>query len=101
MNKSSFTVIPAQPGYLAIYEEDDKTVVLGDPIIAWRIETTEKSNSDEYLSSCWPITVDGDIVDNCIGVQNPNMTITLFQDELFENIESLQKKRGAKKPETV
>jgi len=97
MKKPSFTVIPADPGYLAIYENDDKTVETGDPIIAWRIETNEQTNSDELNSSCWPITVDGDIVDNCIGVQNPDMTISLFQDSFHKNIEALIKKRGSDK----
>lgn len=97
MQKPSHTIIPAHPGYLTVYEEDDKTIVVGEPVIAWRIETNEQTNSDELHSSCWPITVDGDIANNCIGVQNPDMTINLFQDSYHKNLETLIKKRGSEK----
>jgi hypothetical protein len=77
----SIQIIPAQPGYFTVYDFDGSIEVdTYEAIIAWRIETYEKSNSGDLYSSSTPLTIDGDVVDNCIGVQNPDLSITIFQD---------------------
>lgn len=44
------TILPAQPGYFAVYPNDE-----ADPIIAWEI--THDPDTLDY--SVWPITTDG------------------------------------------
>lgn len=98
MNKPiSIQVISAQPGYFTVYDFDGSIEVDSyEPIIAWRIETYEKNNSTEIFSSTMPLTVDGDIVENCIGVQNPNLSITIFQETTYASLNELIKSRNKK-----
>lgn len=44
------TILPAQPGYFAVYPNGE-----GDPIIAWEIVY----NADTLDYTVWPITTDG------------------------------------------
>ncbi len=81
-------VIQALAGYFTIIDLGDE-LILDDPVIAWRIETGKKLNSDEYFSICTAITVDGDQVSNCIGVQNPDNTVTTFGDSRYKSLEEL------------
>ena len=67
----------------------DDSIEIGEPIIAWRIETYRSANTHEYSSVCIPITVDGDMVSNCIGVQNPDKTITVFEESTYKTISEL------------
>lgn len=97
MKPLSFEIVSAQPGFLTVYDfADVKKVDIGEPVIAWRIETHSKGASDELFSVCIALTVDGDAVSNCIGVQNPDMTITVFEESAYRSLEELQAMRYPK-----
>jgi hypothetical protein len=98
MNKPiSIQVIPAQQGYFTVYNFDGSIEVdTYEPIIAWRIETYEKNNLSKVFSKTTPITVDGDVVENCIGVQNPNLSISVFEDSTYRSLSDLVKARKLK-----
>jgi len=98
MKPLSIDIIPAQPGFLTVYDHsDEKSVEIGDPVIAWRVETySRKNKNEEFITSCYPITVDGDAPSNCIGVQNPDMTISVFQESYHKSLEELTKTRYPK-----
>jgi hypothetical protein len=87
MKTDKSDVIPALAGYFTVYDFGDE-IALDDPVIAWRIETKKKRHDDEYFSICTPITVEGD-AGGCIGVQNPDKTITVFGDLRVESLEEL------------
>ena len=90
MKPVSIVVVPALAGFFTVYDLDDsKEIVVGEPVIAWRIETYEKKASDEVFSSCIPLTIDGGAISNCIGVQNPDMTVTVFDETTFRSLEEL------------
>lgn len=89
-------IIPAQPGYFTVIDLDE-IVELGDQVIAWRIETHEVKDSDCVFSTCTAITVDGDVVSNCIGVQNPDKTVTVFENQTYSSLDALQADKKRKK----
>lgn len=90
-NPLSIQIIPAQPGFFTVIDFDtEKEVGLGDQVIAWRIETYSTHDNESVFSVCKPITVDGDAVSNCIGIQNPDKTVTVFEDSTYSSIDSLQ-----------
>lgn len=94
MKPLSIQIVPAQPGFLTVIDFDDvKKVELGEPVIAWRIETHSVANGDEVFSVCIAITVDGDAVSNCIGVQNPDNTVTVFEESTYVSLSQLQANR--------
>lgn len=94
MKPLSIQIVPASPGFLTVYDFDDtKEIEVCEPIIAWRVETYSKKEGDELFSSCVPITVDGDAGGNCIGVQNPDMTVTIFDGALYKSLEELRKQK--------
>lgn len=94
MKRLSFGIVPAFPGFLTIYDcPESKKIETGEPVIAWRIETYPKKDSDELFSLCTPLTADGELASNCIGVRNPDMTVTLFGDSSYDSIEKLQQNR--------
>ncbi|AWB65488.1 hypothetical protein C2869_03135 [Saccharobesus litoralis] len=92
MKPISIEVIAAQPGFLTVHNlEEYSDIVIGEPVVAWRIETYEKSSCYyEVQSCCTPLTVNGDVPTNCIGVQNPNLTITAFDHSTYDSLEELQ-----------
>lgn len=92
MNPSSIAVIPAHAGYRAVYDMGDFYEV-GDPVIAWRIESAEIRG--QWNSNCFPLTVDGEAA-NCVGVQNPDLTITVFEDSTYKTIDELNREKFAK-----
>ncbi|MBK7953189.1 MAG: hypothetical protein IPK02_03940 [Candidatus Accumulibacter sp.] len=94
MKPLSIQIVPAQPGFVTVIDFDDvKKVELGEPVIAWRIETHSVEKSDDVFSSCIAITVDGDAVSNCIGVQNPDNTVTVFEESTYASLAELQTNR--------
>lgn len=94
MKPLSIQIIPAQPGFVTVIDfDDEKTVELGEPVIAWRIETHSVVKSDHAFSECIAITVDGDAVSNCIGVQNPDKTVTVFDQTTYASLAELQASR--------
>jgi hypothetical protein len=94
MKPLSIQIVPAQPGFFTVDDlPDTKEVVLGEPVIAWRVETYNVKDSDKVFSSCIPLTVDGEAVSNCIGVQNPDLTVTVFEDATYESLTELSKDR--------
>jgi len=98
MTPLSIQIVPAQPGFFTVIDfEDMQKVEIGDPIIAWRIETHAVDKSDSVFSVCTALTVDGDVVSNCIGVQNPDLTITVFEHSTYQSLAELQSSRYAKK----
>ena len=87
----SIQIVPAQPGFLTVIDFDDvKEVALGEPVIAWRVETYSTDRKDSVFSVCVALTVDGDAVSNCIGVQNPDKTVTVFEESNYASLEALQ-----------
>lgn len=91
MKALSIQIVPAQPGFFTVIADDDeRDVVIDLPVIAWRIETYEKIKSDDVFSVCNALTVDGELVSNCIGLQNPDMTISIFQDSIFRSLAELK-----------
>lgn len=88
----SVSVIPALSGYFTVYDLET-TIEVGEPVIAWRIETYEKQGGDELFSTCTALTVDGDMVSNCIGIQNPDKTITIFQESTYGSLKELNQEK--------
>ena len=93
IGENSIDIIPAHPGTITIYEiNKGKEVELGEPVVAWKIIT---SNSDKHgfhtSSSCEPLNAWGDVDEGCIGVQNPDMTITVFNGFTYTSFAELQK----------
>ena len=94
MKPLSIQIVPAHPGFFTVDNlPETKEVVRGEPVIAWRIETYNIKDSDKVFSQCIPLTVDGEAVSNCIGIQNPNLTVTVFEDSTYESIAELSKAR--------
>lgn len=92
MKPESISVIPALPGYFTVY--DLETVIeIGDPVIAWRVETYEAQGGNDVFSTCTALTVDGDMGSNCIGIQNPDKTITVFQHSTYASLEELNQEK--------
>lgn len=89
----NLSIVPAAPGYFAVYEMDDDFAVC-EPIVAWRIET-RKVGPDEHLhSDTFAITIDGDPVSNCVGTQAPDGRVHIFSTgEVFNSISELNKER--------
>ena len=98
MKPQSIQIVPAQLGFFVVYDDEElKEVVIGDAVIAWRVETFFSDKGDDIFSSCSPLTIDGDVASNCIGVQNPDMTITVFQHSTYSSLAELQQERYPKK----
>jgi|SaaInl8_200m_RNA_FD_contig_41_1298515_length_736_multi_2_in_0_out_0_1 hypothetical protein len=100
MKPVSIEIVPALPGFLTIYDyPESEEIETAEPVIAWRIETYSIEDSDELFSSCIPLMVgsDGDPAPNCIGIRNPDMTVTLFDDSNYDSIEKLQQLRYPQK----
>lgn len=94
MKAISVIIIPAQIGFFAVIDySEDRKVEVGEPVIAWRVETYPVCNSDDVFSVCIPLTVDGDVVSNCIGVQNPDTTVTVFDESTYRSLTELQSAR--------
>jgi hypothetical protein len=97
MKSLSIQIVPAQHGFLTVIDLlDEKEIILGEPVIAWRIETFSIKDSDSVFSTSTPITVDGDAVSNCIGVQNPDETVTIFEYSTFASLSDAQSDRYPK-----
>jgi hypothetical protein len=93
----SIQIVPAQPGFLTVIDfNSEKGVALSEPVIAWRIETYNTNDKESVFSVCVAVTVDGDAVSNCIGVQNPDKTVTVFEDMTYASLEALQSSRYPK-----
>lgn len=91
MKSLSIEIVPAQPGFTTVINLDDNAdVVIGEPIIAWRIETHEVIDSKNVFSTCTAITIGGDATSNCIGVQNPDESITVYDDSSHSSLAELK-----------
>lgn len=91
MKALSIQIVPAQAGFLTVYDfADSKEVDTGEPVIAWRVETYNVKDRDDVFSQCVPLTVDGDADSNCIGVQNPDLTVTVFEDSTYRSLAELR-----------
>lgn len=86
----SFEIIPAHPNIFTVYQFDDEDYSIEDQVIAWRIETNYSQFANGLCSNCIPITADGDVGSNCIGIQNPDKSISLFEDGQYANLSELQ-----------
>ena len=94
MKPINIQVIPAQNGYFEIHEFDGPDdLEKGEPVIAWRIETFERG--DDVFSVVTPLTVDGE-TSNCIGVLNPDLTVTVFQETTYSSLDELKSSRKPK-----
>ena len=92
MKPSSVAIIPANPGFRVVYQYSDAYEV-GDPVIAWRIETTQID--DEWHSTCTPLTVDSE-ADNLAGVQNPDQSITIQEVATYANLDEANRDKFGK-----
>lgn len=98
MKAISVQIVPAQPGFFTVIDfNEERTVEIGEPIIAWRVETYPVEKSDNIFSVCIALTVEGDPVSNCIGVQNPNNTVTVFEESTYRSLADLQSIRYPEK----
>lgn len=89
------TVIPALPGYRTVYDFDTE-MALDAPVIAWRVETTQiLGPHEELMSAAYAITVDGDVASNCVGIQQPDGSVSLFLGGTYA---SLAEANAAKYP---
>lgn len=88
MNKlERITVIPAQPGYYTIYDNDHKEPLSkGEMIIAWRVETEYHQDGDYYTSYSYPITLEGDPCSNWVGYLCPDKSVHMHMAK-FESLE--------------
>ena len=73
------TVVPAQPGYVTVYDMKT-TLELAEAVVAWRVETTQGIHEGTLNSASFPITAHGDVIDNCVGVQQPDGQVLFFGD---------------------
>lgn len=92
MKPESISVIPALPGYFTVYDMET-AIEVGEPVIAWRIETFETRDGNKKFSTCTALTVDGDMVGNCIGIQNPDKKITVFEQSTYGSLEELNQEK--------
>jgi len=91
MKAISVQIVPAQPGFFTVIDfNEERKVEIGEPIIAWRVDTYPVDKSDDIFSVCIALTVDGDPVSNCIGVQNPDNTVTVFEESTYRSLADLQ-----------
>lgn len=80
----SVQVIPARPDFFLINGDDEKPeLYIGDAVIGWRISTYLQRDGSTPFSNCDPITINGDAPDNCIGVLNPDRTVTMFNGKTY------------------
>lgn len=94
MKAISFQIIPALPGFFTVIDfNEDRKLEVGEPIIAWRVETYPVDKGNDIFSVCIALTVDGDPVENCIGIQNPDTTVTVFQESTYRSLADLQSTR--------
>lgn len=100
----SIQIIKAEPGYKTIYRFEDIGVPdafeLGEDVLAWKFEVHFSQKKDDIYVLCVPLCIEGDVATNCIGVKNPDGTVSLFGETLlksFEEIEEYYKKYYPKK----
>jgi hypothetical protein len=53
---SEYHVLFALPGYFTVDDLDD-SIELGEPVIAWRVETYKKDGAHDFFSACIPLIV--------------------------------------------
>jgi hypothetical protein len=88
MKEKSIHVVPANPRFYTVYRSDNgKEAWIGEPIIAWRIESNINESNNETMSTCYPLTSDGDPASNCIGVQNPDKSVNIFEEKRYKSLE--------------
>lgn len=90
MKAEKVDIVPETVECYAVYDTGE-SVIVDDRVIAWRIETNY--NTGEYNSTPYPITVNGDILEGCIGIQNPDKTITVFESSNYKSLKELNKER--------
>lgn len=90
MKPEKIDIIPAFDGCFTVYDMDDRVEVV-EQVIAWRIETYW--SNDSCFSTSYPLTMDGEAGSNCIGIQNPDKTITVFEGDIYPSLEALNKER--------
>lgn len=87
------SIIPAEPGYKTIFRIDQtKEFVIGDPIIAWRVDVYFNSEDGTFFCDSTPIDPNGDTissVSNCVAIQYPDGNICFQHDADYESLEKL------------
>lgn len=75
-------IIPANPGFFVIHEEENGELTVGDPIIGWLIKVTQTEPPGEgrkkQIAITNGITADGDAERACnfFGYLNPDGSVT-------------------------
>ncbi|MFI3247351.1 MAG: hypothetical protein R3Y10_12890 [Ferrimonas sp.] len=91
MGQARVNIIPAETGYITVYDFGGIIDVdTSEQVIAWRIETIEDMKSNRLSSSIMPIVVGGDVPDNCIGIQYPNGCISTFDGSSYSSLSKLK-----------
>ncbi len=97
MKPETIEIIAAQPGYFTVYGSvDEKDLAVGEEVIAWRVETYKRGDSNDLFSACMPLTVDGEMISGCIGIQNPDKSVTVFEDSTYKTLSELKQQRYGK-----
>src|SRR5690606_32960616 len=65
----------------------------GNQVLAWRVETFVDETGQFVSSGVCPLTADGEMGVNCIGVQNPDGSVTEFEIGRHRSIKGLQAAR--------
>lgn len=105
----SVHLVPAQPGFYLVAEDRRHELHLGVPVVAWRITTyrraplaltKEGTPDDAQTFDDWdahkceshtePVTSDGEPWCDCLGVQNPDYSITLWGVGHYDGLKDAQ-----------
>jgi len=76
---SNIKIVPAVPGHATVYKGQDDEMWLEDDIVAWCYEVT--SNDDIVPRA--PLTINGPVRSNCIGVRKPDGSVTIFEEKTY------------------
>jgi hypothetical protein len=90
--KPIYSVVAAQPGYVTVYEQDTE-YDLGEDVIAWHLETIEieTPNGTRLQTHTTPIVPGGTAPDNCVGVQQPNGQVVIFESATYSSLAEANK----------
>ncbi len=81
------TIVPALPGFVTV-DNAINTLVLAEAVIAWRIETTQDPNEDSLSSAAFPLIAHGDVIGDCVGVQQPDGKVLFFgEGSMYPSLE--------------
>ena len=93
LEKMDVEIIPANPGFLVVYENDKEIFVVEDDVIAWKIEIYSR------ITDVTPITTSGTVSDNYIGIINSDGFVTTCDGTYLSVTELIKDKYPDSYPE--